>query len=91
MIKSQIIEEVAKKANTTKKNAREVIDLFLEEVKKALARGESKVVVSGFGTFRTTMVKEKQVTVPGSSETVKVKAHRAARFSPGKALKRAVK
>jgi len=69
MIKSQIIEEVAKKANTTKKNAREVIDLFLEEVKKALARGESKVVVSGF----------------------KVKAHRAARFSPGKALKRAVK
>jgi len=39
MIKSQIIEEVAKKANTTKKNAREVIDLFLEEVKKALARG----------------------------------------------------
>ncbi len=91
MIKSKIIEEVAKKANTTKKNAREVVDLFLEEVKKALARGESKVVISGFGTFRTTMVKEKKVIVPGGSETVKVKAHRAARFSPGKALKRAVK
>jgi nucleoid DNA-binding protein len=91
LIKSQIVEEVAKKANTTKKEAREVIDLFLDEVKKALSRGESKVVVSGFGTFRTTMVKEKKVTVPGSSQTVKVKAHRAARFSPGKDLKRAVR
>ena len=52
MIKKQIIEEVAKKAHITKKGTREVIDLFLDEVKKALSRGE-KVVVSGFGTFRT--------------------------------------
>jgi len=90
MIKKQIIEEVAKKAYITKKGTREVIDLFLDETKKALSRGE-KVVISGFGTFRTTMVKEKEVVVPGSGERVKVSAHRAARFSPGKGLKRAVK
>jgi len=51
VIKKQIIEEVAKKAHITKKGTREVIDLFLDEVKKALSRGE-KAVISGFGTFR---------------------------------------
>jgi len=90
MIKKQILEEVTKKAKTTKKQVRETIDLFLEEIKSALSRGE-KVVVSGFGTFKSKMVKPKEVVIPGSKKRVTVKAHRAVRFSPGKGLKRAVK
>jgi nucleoid DNA-binding protein len=49
------------------------------------------VVISGFGTFKVVSVKDKPVIVPGSGERKVVKAHRAARFSPGKTMKRAVK
>lgn len=95
MIKSQLIEKVAQKAHITKKGAREVVDTFLDELQKSLQKGE-KVVLSGFGTFKTKLVKDKPVVYPPakgktSGEKKIVKAHRAARFSPGKLLKRLMK
>ena len=90
MIKKELIEEVARRAQVTKKESRQVVDTFLEEIKKALSRGE-KVVLSGFGTFRTVTVKDKEVVVPGSKERVKVASHRAPRFKPGHSLKKAVR
>ena len=81
---------LARKAHLTKKAAREAVDTFLEEVKKALSKGE-KVVLSGFGTFKVVSVKDKPVIVPGTHERKIVKVHRAARFTPGKTLKKAVK
>jgi nucleoid DNA-binding protein len=90
MTKNQLIDIVARKARLPKKAAREAVDSFLEEIIKSLSKGE-KVVVSGFGTFKVVSVKDKPVTIPGTKEVKVVKAHRAARFSPGKALKRAVK
>jgi DNA-binding protein HU-beta len=90
MTKQQMFEVVSRKAHLTKKAARESVETFLEEVKKALGKGE-KVVLSGFGTFRVVSVKDKPVIVPGTKERKVVKAHRAARFTPGKTLKKAVK
>ncbi|MBM3205270.1 HU family DNA-binding protein [Candidatus Shapirobacteria bacterium] len=90
MTKNQIINLVASKAHSTKKAAEEVVDVFLNEIIKALAKGE-KVVLSGFGTFRVVKVKDKPVIVPGTQEKKIVKGHRAPRFSPGKPLKKAVR
>lgn len=90
MTKNQLIDVVSRKAKLTKKAAREAIDAFLDEIRKNLSKGD-KVVISGFGTFKVVPVKDKPVIVPGTKERKIVKAHRAARFSPGKALKRAVK
>jgi len=90
MTKNQIINLVASKAHSTKKATEEVIDVFLNEIIKALAKGE-KVVLSGFGTFRVVKVKDKPVIVPGTQERKIVKGHRASRFSPGKPLKKAVR
>ncbi len=90
MTKKQLINLVANKAHSTKKAAEEVVEVFLEEVIKALAKGE-KVVLSGFGTFRVVKVKDKPVIVPGTTEKKIVKGHRAPRFSPGKPLKKAVR
>lgn len=81
---------LAKKAHLTKKASREAVETFLDEVRKALSKGE-KVVLSGFGTFKVVSVKDKPVIVPGSKERKVVKGHRAARFTPGKTLKKAVK
>ena len=85
-----MFDVLARKAHLTKKAAREAVETFLEEFKKALAKGE-KVVLSGFGTFKVVTVKDKPVIVPGTKERKIVKGHRAARFTPGKTLKKAVK
>jgi len=90
MTKQQMFDVLARKAHLTKKASREAVDTFLEEIKKALSKGE-KVVLSGFGTFKVVSVKDKPVIVPGTKERKVVKGHRAARFTPGKTLKKAVK
>lgn len=90
MIKSHLVDRVAKKAHITKKGAKEVVETFLDEVQKSLQKGE-KVVLSGFGTFKTVLVKDKPVVYPTTKEKKIVKAHRSARFSPGKLLKRLIK
>lgn len=90
MIKTKLIDDVAKKAHITRKGAKEVVETFLGEIQKTLQKGE-KVVLSGFGTFKTVLVKDKAVVYPKTGEKKVVKSHRAARFSPGKLLKRLVK
>ncbi|MBI5358120.1 HU family DNA-binding protein [Candidatus Amesbacteria bacterium] len=90
MTKQQMFELMARKAHLTKKAARDAVDTFLDEVKRALSKGE-KVVLSGFGTFKIVSVKDKPVIIPGTKIRKIVKGHRAARFTPGKSLKKAVK
>ncbi len=90
MTKQQMFELVARKAHLTKKAARESVETLLDEIKKSLSKGD-KVVLSGFGTFKVVSVKDKPVIIPGTSERKMVKGHRAARFTPGKTLKKAVK
>lgn len=92
MTKNQIIDRIAHQLGpyTTKRAVREIIDSYLGEIAKALSKGE-KVLVSGHGTYKVVYVEDKPVVIPGSKVRKVVKAHRAARFSPGKALKRAVK
>ena len=62
MTKSDLYAVVAKKAHLPKNAAEEAVNLFLEEVKKALKKGE-KVVLSGFGTFRVISMKGKTVKI----------------------------
>jgi nucleoid DNA-binding protein len=88
--KNQLIEVLARKAHLTKRGSAEAVDMLLEEIKKALSKGE-KVVLSGFGTFRIVTVKDKPVMIPGKNERRIIKAHRAARFTPGKTLKKMVR
>lgn len=90
MTKSKLVNVVAKKGHLTKKGASDAIDAFLEEVKRALSKGE-KVVISGFGTFYLSRVGDKEV-VPFGEETKRqtVKAHRVVNFRVGKPLKKAV-
>lgn len=90
MTKRQLVEIVAKKTHLTKKITQEVIKSFLEELTKGLAKGE-KVVLSGFGTFRVITVKAKKGRIIKTGQEITIPAHRAARFTVGKTLKRLVK
>lgn len=90
MRKKDLIESVSRKAHLTKKAAKESVETFLAEVQKALVKGE-RVIISGFGTFKIVSVKDKKVIVPKTGEEKIVKAHRAARFSPGRTLRKIIR
>ncbi|MGD8744379.1 MAG: HU family DNA-binding protein [Candidatus Woesebacteria bacterium] len=89
MTKRQLIELVARKSHITKKAAGEVVDVFLNEIGRVLAKRE-KVVLSGFGTFRAKRMEGKTVKIPNTDKMVSIKTHWLPRFTPGKRLKRQV-
>lgn len=90
MTKSDLIKVVAKRANLTKKASSDAIESLFDEVNRALAKG-NKVVISGFGTFYLSQVKDKQV-VPFGNEAKRqtVKRHKVVNFRVGKPLKKSV-
>lgn len=90
MKKSDLIETVAQRVKLTKKTTRETIDVFLGEIAKALSRGE-RVKLSGFGVFWTKVFRPKEVLPIGKKRKKKIGSRRMPRFTPGTALKRAVK
>jgi len=90
MKKIDLVGIVSGKAHLTKKAAKESVEMFLSEIQRALSKGE-KVVLSGFGTFKSVLVKDKAVINPQTKARQIVKSHRVARFTPGRSLKKSVK
>jgi DNA-binding protein HU-beta len=90
MTKSQLITVIAKKAHLTKRAAEEAVEIVFEEITRSLKKGD-KAVLSGFGTFYVSKVKDKQV-VPFGNEKKRqtVRGHRVVNFRVGKPLKREV-
>jgi DNA-binding protein HU-beta len=89
MNKSDLINEVAKIVDT-KKTAQEAVDCVLSSITKSLKKGED-VVLTGFGTFKVVKRKARRGRNPYTGEEIKIKATKAPKFTPGKALKEAVK
>ena len=50
MNKEELVQEIAKKAKVTQKEAAEVLNGFIETVQKSVSKGQ-KVTLVGFGTF----------------------------------------
>lgn len=90
MTKSQLISIVAKKTKMSKRAAEEVMEVLFAEMNKSLVKGE-KVVLSNFGTFYISKVKDKQVVPFGKEDKRQtIKAHKVVNFRPGKSLKKEV-
>ena len=69
-----------------KKEARELVDSFFEELISSLAVGE-QVKLSGFGNFDIRDKNERPGRNPKTGEKVPVKARRVVTFRPGHKLK----
>jgi DNA-binding protein HU-beta len=89
MNKSDLINEVAKVVKT-KKEAQAALDCVISSITKSLKKGEG-VTLTGFGTFKIVNRKARKGRNPYTGEEIKIKATKAPKFSPGKALKAAVK
>ena len=89
MNKSDLINEVALIVNT-KKEAHAVVETIFSSITKALNKGKD-VTLTGFGTFKVVKRKARKGRNPSTGEAIKIKATKAPKFNPGKALKEAVR
>lgn len=90
MTKAELIEKVASAADIKKAEAQRVLDELIEAVKGSLKKGQ-KVTLVGFGTFSVSKRKARKGKNPRTGEAIKIPAAKVPRFSPGKALKDALK
>jgi DNA-binding protein HU-beta len=90
MNKQDLIAKIAKDAELSKVAATAAVDSLIEGVTKALKKGDSITFV-GFGTFKTSVRKARTGRNPQTGASVKIPKRRVVRFTPGKALKTAVK
>ncbi len=90
MNRQELVNNVAAKANISKKQAADVLALYLDEITAALAKGD-KVQFIGFGTFS---VKDKPARTcrnpQDPAKKIKIAACKAPAFKAGAALKTAV-
>ena len=89
MNKADLINEVAKIVNT-KKDAQAAVDCVLASITKSLKRADAVTLV-GFGTFKVVNRKARKGRNPSTGAEINIKASKAAKFVPGKALKDALK
>ncbi|MFA5552428.1 MAG: HU family DNA-binding protein [Trueperaceae bacterium] len=89
MTKSELIDQVAERANLSKKDAGAAVNALLDTVQNALVSGDS-VQITGFGTFEVRQRAAREGVKPGTSEKIKIPASKAPAFKAGKSLKDAV-
>ena len=89
MNKGDLINEVAKVVST-KKEAQEAVDCVFSSITRALQKGDTVTLV-GFGSFKVVGRKARKGRNPQTGEEIDIKASNAPKFTPGKALKEAVK
>ena len=86
MIKEDVVDRVAERANLTKREATELVEATLQGLTNLLTTGR-KVEIRDFGTFRSVLRKAKLGRIIATGETVKVPPRMAPKFIPGKTLK----
>jgi DNA-binding protein HU-beta len=89
MTKAELIERIAKKASITKKASGTAVNTMIEEITKALKKGD-RVPLVGFGTFMIRRTKARKGRNPRTGEEIKIKARKRPVFKAGKALREAV-
>jgi DNA-binding protein HU-beta len=90
MTKAELIERISKDAGLSKASAGKVLDTVIDGISKTLKKG-NKVTLVGFGTFSISKRKARTGRNPRTGATIKIPAHRAPKFTAGKALKDAVR
>ncbi len=89
MNKQELINEIAKKANLTKKDASAALDATIDAIKASLKKG-SEVRLVGFGTFTIKKKKPRKGRNPRTGEELKIPARKVPAFRPASELKKLV-
>ncbi len=86
MTKADLVEDVAKAAELTKKDAERLVEIVFESIIETLNNGE-KIELRGFGSFRVRERGARRGRNPKTGDPVNIPAKRVPYFKPGKELK----
>jgi len=89
LTKADLIDSLADGFAVSKRQAGEMIDLLLDEIKSALQAGE-KVQLIPFGSFAVRDRKRREGRNPKTGEKLIIAARRVPAFTAGKSLRDAV-
>lgn len=79
-------ESLFNELGLNKREARELVDSFFEDLRTALASGE-QVKLSGFGNFDLREKNQRPGRNPKTGEEIPISARRVVTFRPGQKLK----
>lgn len=85
MNKTELIEAIATRSNTTKAQTTAMLNGLLEVIQETMASG-SDVQLVGFGTFSVTERAGREGRNPSTGVTMTIPAKKVVKFKPGKAL-----
>ena len=86
MTKAELVEEVSKVSDLTKKHSEVIVETVFQSIVDALRRGE-KIELRGFGSFRLRQRESRKGRNPKTGARVDVPPKRVPYFKPGKELK----
>jgi integration host factor subunit beta len=86
MTKAELVEEVARNTDLTKKHAELIVNTVFESIVDSLKDGE-KIELRGFGSFRIRSRGSRIGRNPKTGATVQVPPKRIPYFKPGKDLR----
>jgi integration host factor subunit alpha len=89
LTKAEIAEHLVDKLKINKRDAKEVVEAFFEQVRNALESGE-QVKLSGFGNFDLRDKSQRPGRNPKTGEDIPILARRVVTFRPGQKLKNRV-
>ena len=89
MTKAELVEEVSRVSDLTKKHSEVIVDTVFKNIIDALHRGE-KIELRGFGSFRLRRREPRKGRNPKTGEEVQIPAKRTPFFKVGKELKERV-
>ena len=90
MNKSELIEQVADRADIKRSEAESAVNALTEVVKETLQRG-GDVAITGFGKFSVAERGARQGVNPQTGERIQIAASKAPKFSAGADFKKALK
>ena len=86
MTKADLIEEVSRLAELTRKDSEVIVETIFDSVVRSLRVGD-KIEIRGFGSFRTRQRKPRVGRNPKTGERVEVPDKKIPFFKPSKELK----
>jgi integration host factor subunit beta len=86
MTKADLIEEVSRVVEMTRKESEIIVETIFDSIVKSL-RGGDKIEIRGFGSFRTRQRQARIGRNPKSGDRVEVPAKRIPFFKPSKELR----
>lgn len=86
LTKADMTEQLYEELGFNKREAKELVEMFFEEIRGALEEGD-QVKLSGFGNFELRDKNERPGRNPKTGEEIPITARRVVTFRPGQKLK----